>query len=119
MRRLPAGSSAFCAGPCEFAGPGVAIVSVLPRENIKVRFYVPEPERQAIAVGDVVRVGCTGCAEPRLAKISYIAPEAEFTPPVLYSLEERARLVFLVEARFQNSAALSPGQPIDVRRVDE
>ncbi len=99
----------------EFAGPGAAIVSVLPRENIKVRFYVPEPERQAISVGEAVLVGCTGCPEPYRANVSFVAPEAEFTPPVLYSLEERARLVFLVEARFEMSATLSPGQPVDVR----
>lgn len=99
----------------EFAGPGAAVISVLPQENIKIRFYVPEPERQAIAVGEAVLVGCTGCSEPYRAKVSFIAPEAEFTPPVLYSLEERARLVFLVEARFDTSAALSPGQPVDVR----
>lgn len=99
----------------EYAGPGMAVISVLPEKNIKIRFYVPEPERQTFAVGNTVLVGCTGCAEPQRAKVSFIAPEAEFTPPVLYSLEERARLVFLIEARFEAAAGLSPGQPVDVR----
>lgn len=101
--------------PGEFAGPGQAVVSVLPLENIKVRFYVPEPERQDVTIGTKVLIGCTGCSEPYRANVSYIAPEAEFTPPVLYSLEERSRLVFLIEARFELTAALSPGQPVDVR----
>ena len=99
----------------ERAKAGSAVLSLLPPNGIKVRFYVPEPKRAVIQVGDPVLVGCTGCGQPVAASVSFVASDAEFTPPVIYSLEERARLVFLVEARFSNKTVLSPGQPVEIR----
>ena len=88
------------------------ILSLLPDSRIKVRFFVPEAQLSAYRVGGTVRFGCDGCAKGLTAKIAYIAPRPEFTPPVIYSREARDRLVYLVEA--QPSARLNPGQPVDV-----
>lgn len=93
------------------------VVSLLPPGNIKVRFYVPETVLPTIAYGDVIKVSCDGCAKDLTAHISFIAKQSEFTPPVIYSLEERSKLVFLVEALPDQPGALRVGQPLDVSLV--
>ena len=99
----------------EWVPAGAPIVSLLPPANVKIRFYVPEPIVGTLRIGDAVDVRCDGCGAPINAKIRFIAPQAEFTPPVIYSKENRASLVFLVEARPDAfNAALHPGLPVDV-----
>jgi HlyD family secretion protein len=98
----------------EWVTAGAPVVSLLPPENVKVRFFVPEPSLGRVAIGDRVQIACDACAPDLTALISYIAPEAEYTPPVIYSREMRAKLVYLIEARPSQPAALRPGQPVDV-----
>ena len=103
----------------EYVAAGAPVVSLLPPENIKVRFFVPEAEFGALKAGDPVRVTLTGRPAPLEARISYLSPSPEFTPPVLYNRENRSKLVFMVEARFDPASArdLHPGQPVDVALV--
>ena len=96
----------------EWAIANQPIVALLPDDRIKIRFFVPERSLSAYATGKTVRFSCDGCAEGLSAKITYISPRPEFTPPEIYSREARDRLVYLVEAL--PSARLSPGQPVDV-----
>lgn len=100
----------------EYVNAGSPVVSLLPPGNLKMRFFVPETAVGALTIGQEVRGACDGCAAPIPAKISYISRQAEFTPPVLYSREQRAKLVFLIEARPAPADAvkLKPGQPLDV-----
>ena len=100
----------------EWVPAGAPVVSLLPPQNIKLRFFVPETGIGALKVGQEVSAACDGCPAAIPAKISYIAPQAEYTPPVIYSKESRAKLVFLVEARPAPADAtkLHPGQPVDV-----
>ena len=100
--------------PGEWVAAGAPVVSLLPPENLKVRFFVPEPRLGAIEVGDEVGVSCDACAPDLSAVISYVSPDAEYTPPVIYSRDMRAKLVYLVEAKPRHTAALHPGQPVDV-----
>jgi HlyD family secretion protein len=98
----------------EWVAAGAPVVSLLPPENVKVRFFVPEPRLGAIEVGHEVQVSCDACGPDLTAVISYVSPDAEYTPPVIYSREMRAKLVYLVEAKPRQPAALRPGQPVDV-----
>lgn len=100
----------------EWVPAGSPVVSLLPPQNIKLRFFVPERELGALRIGQQVTVTCDGCAAPIGAAISYISPQAEYTPPVIYSRENRAKLVFLIEARPAPADAtkLHPGQPVEV-----
>ena len=98
----------------EWVIAGAPVVSLLPPENIKVRFFVPEPRLGAIGIGDEVHISCDACAAGLTAAISYISQDAEYTPPVIYSREMRAKLVYLVEARPRQPTALRPRQPVDV-----
>jgi HlyD family secretion protein len=98
----------------EWVAAGAPVVSLLPPENVKVRFFVPEPRLGAITVGDEVHVRCDACGPDLSAVISYVSPDAEYTPPVIYSREMRAKLVYLVEAEPRQPTALRPGQPVDV-----
>jgi HlyD family secretion protein len=98
----------------EWVQAGVPIVSLLPPDHIKIRFYVPEARLGGIAIGQQVRVHCDGCAADLTARISFIAPAAEYTPPVIFSNESRAKLVFRTEARTEATTPLHPGQPVDI-----
>lgn len=102
----------------EWIQAGNPIISQLPPENIKVRFFIPQTELGKIKTGDEVKVHCDGCEADLTAKISYISPEAEYTPPVIYSNATREKLVFMVEARTSpdDAAKLHPGQPVEVKR---
>jgi HlyD family secretion protein len=90
------------------------VLSIMPPGNMKLRFFVPETELPKLAIGDEVRVACDSCAADLTAKIYFIATTAEYTPPVIYSLEERNKLVYLIQARPSRPDALRVGQPIDV-----
>jgi HlyD family secretion protein len=97
----------------EIAIAGAPVVAILPEGALKATFFVPEAERSALAIGQVVSVGCDGCAA-MTATVTRLASEPQTTPPVIYSREERDRLVYLVEARLDASGTLRPGQPVTV-----
>jgi len=101
----------------EWVAAGKPVVVLLPPQNIKVRAFVPETRVGAIHYGDTVRVTVDGVRDPFVGKVSYISPHAEYTPPVIYSRESRAKLVFMVEAVFDPAISdkLHPGQPVDVQ----
>jgi HlyD family secretion protein len=101
--------------PGEVVPASRPVVSLLPPGNIKVRFFVPEPVLASIDYGDTVRVACDNCPSDITARVSFIARQSEFTPPVIYSLDERSKLVFLIEALPDKPGALRVGQPVDVR----
>jgi len=105
------------AQPGETLAAGAPVVSILPPGNIFLRFFVPEPALPGVHQGDEVALLCDGCPPDLTATISFIAPQAEFTPPVIYSESTRGKLVYLVEARPKPSQAslLNPGQPVTVR----
>ena len=101
--------------PGDLAGPSAPVVSMLPDGAVKLKVYVPETHFSALAVGSVLDVRCDGCQPGLQARVSYISPDPEFTPPVIYSLESRQKLVYLVEALPEADAtALQPGQIVDV-----
>lgn len=104
--------------PGEWVPAGGPVVTLLPPEQVKLVFFVPEPQRALLYPGDTVALSCTGCPDGLTARVSFVAPEAEYTPPVIYSLETRAKLVFRIEAEPQGSARnLLPGQPVTVQRA--
>lgn len=98
----------------EIAPAGRPVVALLPPGNMKVRFFVSEAMLPQLALGDVINVQCDGCTGDLTAKISFIARTAEYTPPVIYSMEERSKLVFLIEARPDQPERLRVGQPVSV-----
>ncbi len=101
----------------EMAASDKAAIQLLPPGNRKVRFFVNEQERSSFAPGTIVRVSCDGCPDTLKATVSRVANQAEFTPPVIYSVESRDKLVYAVDARPDpgSGATLHPGQPVDVR----
>jgi HlyD family secretion protein len=100
----------------EWVAAGKPVVVLLPPQNIKVRAFVPETQVGSIHYGETAQVTVDGVRSPFGGKVSYISPRAEYTPPVIYSRETRAKLVFMVELIFDPQAAanLHPGQPVDV-----
>ncbi|AZS19632.1 MULTISPECIES: HlyD family secretion protein [unclassified Caulobacter] len=100
--------------PGEWVAANQPVVALLADDRVRLRFFVPEAEINRYPVGTTVRFTCDGCRAPRAARINYVSPRAEFTPPVIYSREARQRLVFLVEARPEAGPPLAPGQPVDI-----
>jgi HlyD family secretion protein len=100
--------------PGEVVPAGRPVLAILTPGNLKVRFFVPEAVLPTISYGDRVSVRCDGCADGLSAKVSFISKTAEFTPPVIYSLDERKKLVFLIEALPEQPEKLRLGQPVDI-----
>ncbi len=98
----------------EVAPQGRPVVSLLPPENVKLRFFVPQALLPRAAINGVVFVSCDGCQAGLTGRISFISQQAEFTPPVIFSLEERQKLVYMIEARPEKPALLRVGQPVSV-----
>jgi HlyD family secretion protein len=104
--------------PGDFVTAGTPVVSLLPPDRIKLRFFVPEAALAGTAVGQIVTFRCDGCPPGLKARIVYVSPRAEYTPPVIYSVGSREKLVFMVEAvPIDAPIRLKPGQPADVSKV--
>jgi HlyD family secretion protein len=101
----------------EFVPAGSPVVSVLPPQNIKLRFFVPETQFATLRLGQDVVVQCDGCKSAIQAKISYLSSAPEYTSPLIYSKENRAAIVFMIEARpaLDMATLLHPGQPVEIR----
>lgn len=104
----------------EWLPAGAPVVSLLGPERIKIRFYVPETALSLLRAGQKVAITCDGCPPGLVGKINFISPEAEYTPPVIYSNERRSKLVYLIEARPRPEDGFSfhPGQPVEVQLYD-
>jgi HlyD family secretion protein len=109
------------ARPGETMAAGAPVVSLLPPGNIFIRFFVPEADLARMHRGDTVHLACDGCRSDINAVISFVSPQAEYTPPVIYSEERRAKLVYLIEARPPPDQAVlfNPGQPVTVLPLDQ
>ncbi|PWK70783.1 HlyD family efflux transporter periplasmic adaptor subunit [Aminobacter sp. AP02] len=101
--------------PGDLAGPSAPVLEMLPDGAVKLVVYIPETDFSKLSIGTRLAVRCDGCPDGLTAKISYVSPDPEFTPPVIYSLETRQKLVYLVEARPEEAnSVLQPGQIVDV-----
>ncbi|HYG91800.1 MAG TPA: HlyD family efflux transporter periplasmic adaptor subunit [Azospirillum sp.] len=100
--------------PGEWVPAGSPVVSLLPPGGVKVIAFVPEPLMNRVKPGDRVGLRCDGCPPGLTARISFVSSRAEYTPPVIYSVGSREKLVFRIEAKPEDSAALNPGLPVDV-----
>lgn len=103
--------------PGEYIATGKPVVSLLSPENIKIRFFIPQKLISFFHLDKIIKVKCDSCSNPITAKISYISSEVEYTPPVIYSIDSRDKLVFLVEAKIigeNDNKLLPPGLPVDI-----
>jgi HlyD family secretion protein len=103
--------------PGETAGAGTPVLSILPEGPLKVLFFVSEPLRATISLGDVMAVTCDGCPDGVTGTVTRLGSSPQYTPPIIYSREERRRLVFRAEARIGAGSGLLPGQPVTVSRA--
>jgi HlyD family secretion protein len=105
--------------PGETLAAGAPVISLLPPQNIFVRFFIPEPDLALVHVGDKVQFSCDNCPGDLGGAVAFIAPQAEYTPPFIYSESTRSKFVFLAEARLPPAQAtlLNPGQPVTVKPI--
>jgi len=102
----------------EVAGAGTPVVSIAGDGALRIKFYVNEADRPALHLGDVIAVTCDGCATGLTAKVNHFASDPQFTPPIIYSRDERSRLVFLTEAVMTEQTGILPGQPVSIGRIE-
>lgn len=100
--------------PGEVVAAGEPVVALLPPENLKLRFFAPETLLARMQIGAPLTFSCDACAAGHTARISFIASEPQFTPPVIYSIGEREKLVYLIEARPDDASGLRPGLPVTI-----
>jgi HlyD family secretion protein len=104
--------------PGEFVGVAQPVISLLPDEGRKIRFYVPETRLNEVKLGDTIAVNCDGCASDLRGEVTFISTQAEYTPPVIYSIGNREKLVYRVEARpIDGTGSLAVGLPVEVSVV--
>lgn len=101
--------------PGEWVNAGAPVVALLPTGALRLRFFVPETALPRATLGSRVRMACDGCPAGLQARIRWVSPQAEFTPPVIYGASGRAKLVYAVDAEPDTTGPLKPGQPVDVR----
>lgn len=101
----------------EVAQPGMPILSLLPADGRIVRFFIPEPSRAMFAIGDHLSMECSGCGPDIEVVLTYIDQQPQFTPPIIYSRDERARLIYRAEAQPVQPISLFPGQPVTLARL--
>ena len=99
----------------EIAGPQAPILSILPDNGTKLRLYLPEKDLALVRVGSLLDIECDSCKAGLTARVNYISEGPEFTPPVIYSLENRQKLVYQIEAKPHEGSTLKPGQIISAR----
>jgi HlyD family secretion protein len=102
----------------EVAVAGAPVVSILPPESLRALFFIPESDRAKVRLGEMFDVSCSGCAADVTARLTRLAATPQYTPPIIYSREERSRLVFRAEAQLENAGGLLPGQPLTLRPRD-
>jgi HlyD family secretion protein len=101
--------------PGEVVAAGAPVAALLTPRNMKVRFFAPQAMLAQFPAGAHVQVSCDGCGDAMDAVVSYVASEPQFTPPIIYSIDQREKLVFLIEARLTEPGRVRPGMPVDVR----
>jgi HlyD family secretion protein len=104
--------------PGEWVSANQPVVSLLPDNRVKVRFFVPEQQVDRYRPGRTVRFSCDSCPDDLSARIAYVSPRPEFTPPIIFSRDSRDRLVFMVEAFPTRPTRLTPGLPVDVEPIE-
>lgn len=98
----------------EFVGPQQAVLALLTAQNVHIEFYVPVEELTHLKVGKAIQFICMGCDKQEQATVSYISPEAEYAPPLVYSRDNQDKLVFRIQATLASFNQYKPGQPVTV-----
>ena len=102
--------------PGEVAGSGAPVLAIFQPDRLRVIFYLPQAGRAGFRLGEVLAMDCDGCPTGISARIVRMASEPQYTPPILYSRDERGRLVFRAEAQVSGVRGLLPGQPVTLWR---
>ncbi|QBR84633.1 HlyD family efflux transporter periplasmic adaptor subunit [Legionella israelensis] len=98
----------------EFVGTQQPVLALLPPENIRIEFFIPVDHLSKIYLRQKIAFKCYGCDKKSEATVSYISPEAEYIPPLVYSRENAEKLVFRIKARVAEPWMFKPGQPVTV-----
>ncbi len=99
----------------EMAIPGASLFTVANLDEVRLTLYIPESQIAKVKVGQKVQVQVNSFPGRGFAgQVTYISPQAEYTPRAVQTQEERAKTVFAVRVTIANpDHALKPGMPAD------
>jgi len=98
----------------EYVNATKPVLSLLSSQYLDILFFIPVPSLDKIKVGQRVTLLCEGCSTEQ-GRIYYIAPQAEYTPPLVYSRQNNPKLVFKVRIKPDNPEHFQSGQPVVVK----
>lgn len=100
----------------EYVQSGQPVLSLITKKNIKALFFIPEADLGKIKLNQPIIISTDGNNTHYQGLISYISNQAEYTPPIIYSKEERQKLVFKIEMHIINADLnqIHLGQPVTV-----
>jgi HlyD family secretion protein len=101
----------------ELVTPGKPILKMADLSNLELKVYVSGAQLSQVKLGNEVKVFIdSGVKEMRnlTGKISWISSEAEFTPKIIQTKEERVKLMYAVKVVVANNGALKIGMPGEV-----
>ncbi|PWY56795.1 hemolysin D [Legionella qingyii] len=98
----------------EFVQAGAPVLSLITKNNIKAIFFVPEEKLDQLRLNARVKINSDHNEHFAEGHIFFISNIAEYSPPIIYSREERQRLVFRIEVKIDSPdlEKIHLGQPV-------
>ena len=101
----------------ELATPGKPLFKIANLEELTLKVYVSGAQLPGIKIGQQVDVLIDKTAtenQTLRGKVTWISPEAEFTPKIIQTKEERVKLVYAVKVAVKNDGTLKIGMPGEI-----
>jgi HlyD family secretion protein len=101
----------------EIVAPGQILYKIAPLDRLILRAYISGGQLSRVQLGQEVTVRFDGneTIESLPGKVTWIAPEAEFTPKIIQTRDERVNLVYAMKVEVKNDGRLKIGMPGEVK----
>ena len=101
----------------ELAMPGKSLYKMANVDTLILRVYISGPQLTQIKTGKAVKVmiDANEGLKEIAGTVEWISPEAEFTPKIIQTREERVKLVYAAKVRVPNDGSLKLGMPGEIK----
>jgi len=102
--------------PNEITSFGKPLYKIADLSILKLRVYISETQLSSLEIGQevTIKIDSDKTMISHTGKISWIASEAEFTPKIIQTKEERVNLVYAVKIDVVNDGSLKIGMPAEM-----
>jgi HlyD family secretion protein len=101
----------------ELATPGKPLYKMANLDTLTLRVYVSGKQLSQVKIGGIVKVmiDAESGLKEMSGRIEWVSPEAEFTPKIIQTREERVKLVYAVKVLVPNDGSLKIGMPGEIK----